>query len=762
MKRIFLIIFTASVIFVGCSRQQDKIKAYNKGLHIVPLPNQIAENEGVFELDENTALVTEGKGADRAGNYFRNKIGNSAGFELQDRRDASRNKIILKIDPENVMGEEGYTMKVTPESITIMSTSPKGLFYGVQTLLQLLPAEVESASLVKDIAWQVPCVEIKDKPRFKWRGMHLDVCRHFFPVDFIKKQLDIMAMYKLNTFHWHLTEDQGWRIEIKKYPKLTEIGSVRIDEGQEYGGYYSQEQVKEIVEYAADRFINVVPEIEMPGHSLGALAAYPEYYCTGGPFKVRNVWGVEPDIYCAGNEATFAFLEDVIKEVVQLFPYEYFHIGGDEAPKVRWKACPKCQKRIKDEGLHDEHELQSYFVQRVEKILLKHGKKMIGWDEILEGGLAPTATVMSWRGEKGGIEAASQGHDVVMTPGNWVYLDHYQGSQKVEPVAIGGYTILKESYGYEPVPKELDKEKMKHVLGTQGNVWSEYMYSPELAEYFIYPRIIALAEVNWTLPEKKEFNDFLNRMNNQFVRLDEHDINYHIPLPEGPVNTVSFIDSAVLEFSVTRPVAMHYTLDGSEPTLESDLYEKPLIFHKSGILKIRTALETGKMSTVRTIRVLKQKPFGAVTVEDVKPGLNLKIARGEIYSVSGIEGLKDWTDLEAVDLKQVNGMFNYKEPSVGIFSGYFDAPDDDVYEFSTDMDEFHIAGELLISNDGEVKRHSRNDASIALKKGLHPVTLVFINNIVGGWPASWNGFRISYKRNGQSGVVRLKPEDFMH
>lgn len=761
MTRYILITLMATLLLAGCGTgRHAEVKEYNRGINIVPKPYKITETPGVFELNDKTALQLKGDGAEKAANYLKRKIKTAAGFELNE--GAAGKGIVLTVNADSTMGEEGYSLIVTPETVTIASSAPRGLFYGVQTLLQLLPAEIESSSRVEGVSWTVPCVEIQDKPRFKWRGMHLDVCRHFFPVEFIKKQLDIMAMYKLNTFHWHLTEDQGWRIEIKKYPKLTEIGSKRIDEGREYKGFYTQEQIREIVQYAADRYINVVPEIEMPGHSLAALAAYPEYSCTGGPFKVRNVWGVEPDIYCAGNDATFAFLEDIIKEVVQLFPYKYFHIGGDEAPKARWKECAKCQKRIKDEGLHSEHELQSWFVQRIEKVLLKHGKKMIGWDEILEGGLAPSATVMSWRGEKGGIEAASQGHDVVMTPGNWVYLDHYQGSNKVEPVAIGGYTILEESYGYEPVPEELDKEKQKHILGTQGNVWTEYMYSPELAEYRIYPRIIALAEVNWTVKEKKDFTDFLKRMNNQFVRLDGHGINYHVPLPEGPVNTVAFTDSAVLRFATTRPVAMHYTLDGSEPGPGTERYEKPLVFHETTTVKIRTVPEAGKMSKVRSIRVLRQKPKKAVTVDSTKSGLSLRIAKGEIYSVKEIGKLKDWTDYQVDEMKQANGLFSYKDPSVGIYTGYFVAPEDDVYEFSTNMDEFYIDGDLLISNDGEVKRFSRNDASVVLKKGLHPVKLVFINNVVGGWPSAWNGFNIRYKTKNENKVIKLGPGDFVH
>ncbi len=762
MKHFVWLTFILPILILSCKNQVVEPKPKPREIHMVPLPNQVQMLDGTFELNDKTSLYANGAHTEQVARYLRKKISQSTGFALPSTGKPAGNTIILQIDSTETSGEEGYSLKVTPDRVVIKSVSPRGLFYGVQTLLQLLPPEVESPSKVENINWEIPAVKIVDQPRFKWRGMHLDVCRHFFPVDFIKKQLDLMAMYKLNTFHWHLTEDQGWRIEIKKYPELTRTGAYRIDEGKRYGGYYTQDEIKEIVDYAAERFINVVPEIEMPGHSLAALASYPELSCTGGPFKVRNYWGVEPNIYCAGNDKVFEFLEDVIEEVVDLFPYRYFHIGGDEAPKTKWEQCPKCQQRIKEEGLKDEHELQSYFIKRVEKILLKHGRQLVGWDEILEGGLAPSATVMSWRGEKGGIEAAAQGHDVVMTPGNWVYLDHYQGSPKVEPVAIGGYTLLKESYEYEPVPAELPPGKQKHILGTQGNVWTEYMYTPPRAEYSIYPRIIALAEVNWTQPAHKNFDDFLKRMNNQFVRLDLHDVNYHIPLPEGPENTYAFTNEAELAFGTTRPVTMYYTLDGSEPGPESPVYNQPLTLDRSATLKIRTALPTGKMSMVRNIRVLKQQPLEPVEIENKTPGLNMSVAEGEIYSTADLNSLKNWKEYDLKDAKQFRKMFDLKHPSAAIMTGWFYAPQDGIYRFSTEMDEFHIGGKLLISNDGEVKKFSRNDASVALKKGYYPVKIIFINNIVGGWPSIWNGFALRYKIRGTRDYVKLHPGDFVH
>ncbi len=760
MKKITGLLFFLIMVF-GCNKNVE-VKEYNKGINIVPYPALLTKQDGVFSLDKKTTILSNSESAEKVSVYFQDKISSSTGINLKQTNSASENYISFNVDNTSELAEEAYTLTVTTGSIEVNAATEQGLYYGMQTLLQLLPAEIESTVKVAGISLNIPCVTIKDEPRFPWRAMHLDVCRHYFPVDFIKKQLDVMAMYKMNTFHWHLTEDQGWRIEIKKYPKLTELGSKRLDEGKEYGGYYTQEQVKEVVEYAAERHITIVPEIELPGHSLAALTAYPEYSCTGGPFKVRNIWGVEPDIYCAGKEETFEFIEDVIDEVCQLFPGEYFHVGGDEAPKDRWEECDDCQRRMKEEGLKNEHELQSYFIKRVEKMLLARDKKMIGWDEILEGGLAESAAVMSWRGEEGGIAASSMGHDVVMTPSNWLYLDNYQGSSKVEPVAIGGYTVLEETYSYDPVPTKISDDKKHHILGLQGNVWSEYMYTPEIAEYRIYPRIIAVAEIGWTPLENKDFQNFLERMDNQFVRLDMHNINYHIPLPEGPIDNIAIIDSKELEFTTTRPLKMYYTLDGTEPDANSTEYTGPIKVDGDATIKIRTALATGKLSNVRTINVVKQVPTEAVDVAPQNSGLKVKIGLGEYFSVKNISEIEDWEKKAVKDFETANSLFDVKVPSVGIFEGYLEIPEDGVYQFSSDMDEFYIADTLLISNDGEVKRFSRNDASIALKKGYHPVKIVFLNNVYGGWPQTYNGVHLKYKKDGEKEFTELKPEAFVY
>ena len=434
---------------------------------------------------------------------------------------------LMKVAYDTLVPDEYYTLVVHSGGIDIEAPSDEGLFRGSRTLIQLLEQGEKTGS--------IPCLSIIDYPRFPWRGMHLDPCRHFWSVEFTKKYIDLLARYKMNTFHWHLTDDQGWRIEIKQYPKLTEVGgwrsgsqvgpySRREYDSIPYGGFYTQEQIREVMAYAAARHITVVPEIEMPGHALAALAAYPELGCMGGPYEVQKGWGVFQEVFCP-TDSTIHFLENVLSEVMDLFPSELIHIGGDECPKESWKKCPRCQSRMKAEGLKDEHELQSYFIQRMEKFVNSKGRKIIGWDEILEGGLAPNAAVMSWRGTEGGVAAAKQKHNVVMSPGSHCYFDHYQGDPANEPLAIGGHTTVQKVYSYEPVPKELTAEEGTYILGAQGNVWSEYILTPEHVEYMAVPRMLALAEVLWTPKEKRDEADFVQRLEKEFPRLDALKVN---------------------------------------------------------------------------------------------------------------------------------------------------------------------------------------------------------------------------------------------
>jgi hexosaminidase len=507
---------------------------------IIPKPSGIIPSAGTFTLSGAVAIYTNSKAYPEA-LYLQSYLESSYGLKLLLKtHDVSLNTVTTKTQAiyleadnsaENKQNQdEGYKLEIGTGTIKISSHDPAGIFYGIQSLIQLIPA---NASL------EIPCATISDKPSYSWRGMHLDCCRHFFTKAEVKKYIDYLAFYKLNTFHWHLTDDQGWRIEIKKYPKLTTIASQRkqtlvgrpgkdnVYDGKPYGGFYSQEDIKEIVAYAGTRHITIVPEIEMPGHALAALAAYPELSCKGGSFDVGDTWGVYDDVFCAGKEQTFVFMENVLSEVCALFPGKFIHVGGDECPKERWKTCPQCQARIKKENLKDEHALQSYFITRIEKFVNEKGKQIIGWDEILEGGLAPNAAVMSWQGTEGGILAAKQKHFAVMTPGKPCYFDHYQvKDHSNEPLAIGGFNPLDSVYHYKPAPAVLSADEKQYILGAQGNVWTEYMPDFKQVEYMSLPRMAALAEALWTPIDLKNYSEFISRLTINAKLLDKMKVNY--------------------------------------------------------------------------------------------------------------------------------------------------------------------------------------------------------------------------------------------
>ena len=487
MRYIFLLIW----LLFACS--EPKIQQVN----LIPKPQSITLNEGVFLLGSSTGINIDSVFLVDA-KYLKNLI------KLPLKGNA--NSIILK--QKKGLGEEEFFMNISVKELKIEATTSAGMMRGIQTLRQLLPITNGI------IDTKIPCLKIHDFPRFSWRGMLLDCCRHFMKKEFIIRYIDLLAYHKMNVLHWHLTEDQGWRIEIDKYPRLTEIGSFRTEkDGSKYGGFYTKEEIKEILAYAKERHITVVPEIEFPGHSVAAISSYPHLSCTGDSIKVGTEWGVYKDIYCAGNDTVFGFMEDVLAEVIELFPSRYIHIGGDEAPKYRWENCRKCQKRIKEEKLHDEHELQSYFIKRIEKFLNENGRQLIGWDEILEGGLAPSATVQSWRGEEGGIAAAKSGHDAIMSPTSHCYFDYGLDA-----------TDLKEVYHYEPIPAELTLEEAKHILGGECNMWSERA-PQELVDSKVFPRILAMSEVLWSSSEK-DYENFYSRVQKHYTKLDALGVKY--------------------------------------------------------------------------------------------------------------------------------------------------------------------------------------------------------------------------------------------
>lgn len=507
-------------------------------LNVIPLPAEIHPGSDLFSISFDTGILYSEK-AKRMADYLAGLLRPATGYPLLiehlDQREYFENPIILVIDPDSNLLSESYSLSIRSEKIEFLSKTEAGIFYGLQTLRQLLSVKIESNEPVPGFEWKVPCLEILDQPAFSWRGLHLDVSRHMYPVEFLKKFLDLMALHKLNVFHWHLTDDQGWRIEIQKYPRLVEVGAYREStpyphdrgkaDNQPYGGFYTQDEVRELVSYASERNISIVPEIEMPGHALAALASYPEYGCAGEAYKVGSSWGMKDEVFCVGNDKLYPFLEDILDEVIELFPGEFIHIGGDECPKINWKACPKCQKKIEREGLKDEFELQSYFIKRIGRFINSKGKRIIGWDETLEGGLADNAAVMSWRGIEGGISAALRSHDVVMTPNTHCYFDYYQTLEyDTEPPALGGYISLEKVYEFDPYDG-IPLDKQKYILGGQGNIWTEFMPTSKQVEYMAFPRASALAEVLWSGPGK-DFISFSERIKNHIKRLKSMGVNY--------------------------------------------------------------------------------------------------------------------------------------------------------------------------------------------------------------------------------------------
>lgn len=562
-----------SLLLGGLALFVSTVLPAQQPVNIIPKPNSVQAKAGEFVLSSSTVISYDNADSKRMAELFQAYLNTQYGISLKTAEKKSGRNVIRFVSSAKG-NEEAYQLEVSPQNIEVSGVNA-GLFYGYQSLVQLLP--LSGADI------RVGAVSITDEPRFAYRGLHLDVGRHMFPVSFIKKYIDILSSYKLNVFHWHLTEDQGWRLEIKKYPKLAEVGGFRKQtlignykrdgdyDHTPYGGFYTQEEAREVVAYAKERFVTVIPEIEMPGHALAALQAYPELGCTGGPYDAAQTWGVFDQVFCAGKDQTFEFLQNVLDEVIDIFPSAYIHIGGDECPKAEWKKCPHCQKRIKDHNLKDEHELQSYFIQRIEKYVNSKGRRIIGWDEILEGGLAPNATVMSWRGDAGGIAAASQGHDVIMTPNSYgLYLDHKQGPDRNrEPLSIGGYSTMEKIYGSDPVPQQLEESRRKHIKGVQGNVWTEYIETPNKVEFTIYPRILALSEIAWTNPANKNWKEFSEvRTARALARVDQTANRYRVPEVYGLKDTVIYASEYVIRG--LKPSVeggkIYYTLDDYDPS----------------------------------------------------------------------------------------------------------------------------------------------------------------------------------------------------
>ena len=671
----------AGLLMTACSNQPTTIANYE----VVPMPLEINTTQQASFLLKSGVTVYYPVGNEkmqRNAEFLASYVKAQTGIELQVQAgEGGKGGIVLQLGLAND-NPEAYQLKVDASQVVISSPSEAGVFYGIQTLRKAV--DVAEGSNV-----ELPAVEINDQPRFGYRGMMLDVGRHFFSMDEIKTYIDMMALHNINRFHWHLSEDQGWRIEIKKYPKLTEIGSMRKEtvighnsgkyDGKPYGGFYTQEQAKEIVAYAAERYITVIPEIDLPGHMQAALAAYPELGCTGGPYEVWTQWGVSDNVLCAGNDQTIQFIKDVLAEIVEIFPSEYIHVGGDECPKDKWKTCPKCQARIKALGLKSdnkhtkEERLQSYVIHEAEEFLNSKGRKMIGWDETLEGGLAPNATVMSWRGEAGGIEAAKQHHDVVMTPNTYLYFDYYQSKDtETEPMAIGGYLPMERVYSYEPMPKSLSPEEQKYIVGVQANLWTEYIPDFKQVQYMVLPRMAALCESQWCAPEKKNYEAFLQRVSRLIDIYAKNGWNYATHIFDVMLDLKPNTETGTLD-AVARTIdnaPIYYTLDGSEPTTASEKYtdvikiDKPctlrtVAIRPSGSSKITNDEISFSKSSMKPITMLqpinKQYEFSGATVlvDGMTGNMNYKTGRWIAFYTNDLEAvidLKEATEISSMTL----------------------------------------------------------------------------------------------------------------
>ena len=653
MKKLLLPL-AVSICLCSCNPQQSQIS-------IVPCPNHLEAGRGVFDI-KNQPVVCDNRADGRTQQTV-------AGFAAQLATVSGGTNPVtaagempasgIRFVVDESLPAEGYKMNITKSGLEVRAAQFPGFFYALQSLKQMLPAAVYGSEPVPGLAWEVPCVSIEDAPRFAYRGMHLDVARHFFPVDEVKRYLDVMAIHKLNTLHWHLTDDQGWRIEIRRYPKLTTVGSIRkatvvrkewgTYDNTPYGGFYTQDEIRDVVKYAADRGITVIPEIDLPGHMLAALTAYPELGCTGGPYEVWGRWGVADDVLCPGREKTFDFLEGVLTEVMELFPSEYIHIGGDECPKVRWEKCPRCQARIRKLGLKSdgehtaEHYLQSYVTERIGKFLADHGRRIIGWDEILEGKAPSDAVVMSWRGSEGGIAAAKLGHDVIMTPNSHFYFDYYQSlDTDAEPFGIGGYVPMEQVYSYDPAFPELTPGQQGHILGVQANLWTEYILSGKHLEYMLLPRLAALSEVQWCQPEVKDWDRFVGsfRMDKIYSQMG-YEFAKHIFGVTASYAVDPDKGGVVMTLVTQGDAPIHYTLDGSDPTASSPRYKAPVVIGESCTFKAAVLREnmqtpvysrefdfnkaTGRRITLNTAPTLKYTYDGASLLVDGYRG-------GPVYS----------------------------------------------------------------------------------------------------------------------------------
>lgn len=738
MKKI-IILLSAALLASACQ------KGITDSISVIPYPNEVEIMNGSLKVagaDLHYAPELE-QAAKEAVCDFAQQLSLTTGKESSATEGSSTKGFVFKYNPE--LEKEAYRLSITRKAAIVEASALNGVIYAIQTIKQMLPAEVFGKTAAPDAAWKLQCAEINDAPRFGYRGMHMDVSRHFFDIDAVKRYLDIMEVHKLNTLHWHLTDDQGWRIEIKKYPKLTEVGSIRkktvighIHTSKEYdhtpygeGMWFSQDQIREVIAYAASKGITVIPEIDLPGHMLAALTAYPELGCTGGPYDVWGDWGISDEVLCVGKESTMKFLEDVLAEVCELFPAEYVHIGGDECPKVRWEKCPHCQAKIKQLGLKDddkhkaEHYLQSYVTARMEKFLASKGKKLIGWDEILEGEVAPNATIMSWRGVAGGLEAVRLGHDAIMTPNTYYYLDYYQTLDKEnEPLAIGGYLPVEKCYSYEPTTEDMTDEDIAHILGVQANLWTEYIATESHLHYMLLPRMAALSEVQWCNKERKDWERFFESADEICTIYDVMGYNYatHIFDTKGEVSINKEEGRVEVSLDAQGDAPIRYTLDGSDPDDNSPLYEGPIAIPGTCQLKARTA-RPGMNSRIFTKTFAAHKAMGRKVIADSKAHPRYTFNYPDNLT-DGIRGVDNYASGEWVGIKgqpfdvviEMDGAVKYSSVNIGTFvvkGDWVFNPTEITVEVSKDGSEYQTVANETYEVFGQNNPDGRYDYKLA-------------------------------------------------
>lgn len=751
MKTLFLSMLTLCYFLPGVAQLKTG------DITVIPEPLLLNPMPGSFVVNEQSAIQYSGKGGEKTAAFLNEYLQRNYHFKLSATPATTTGQAtqsIIKIVEAPTSKPEGYILEVNTGRVYLQGDAP-GLFYGLQTLIQLFPVN-KNLTPATDTTKQnpyngsihLPGVKIQDYPRFAYRGMMLDVSRHFFPPAAIKQFIDMMVLYKFNRFHWHLTDDQGWRIEIKKYPRLQEVAAIRKEtivghhrrsttyDGKPYGGYYTQEEVRDIVKYAADRHITIIPEIEMPGHSQAVLTAYPSFGNTKGPYEVRTTWGISKDVLNPVNDSVFTFMQDVLTEVIDLFPSQYIHIGGDECLKDRWKESAEVQRMIRRLGLKDEHALQSYFIQRMEKFVNSKGRSIIGWDEILEGGLAANATVMSWRGEEGGIAAAKQQHNVIMSPNTYLYFDYTQGQPSTEPLNAAAYLPLKTAYNYEPLPPSLTPAEQRYIKGVQGNIWTEFIPDQPMLDYMVWPRALALSEIAWAQPAKKNYNRFLQKLPLELARMNYAGINFRIPEPAGLESKV--VTTSNHTVTLKPPVKgsmIYYTTDGSQPGVRSTPYSKPFTINipENGTATVQciVVLPSGRISPLYSATYVHKPFLPAITTKQGTKGIRFSLVKTPPANARQLPAKGDSTGtLPAIDIRPIPS----KEFGI-TFTGLLKVPADDLYEFHLNTDDgaiFYIDDQIVVDNDGP---HDLQDRSgfLPLRKGLHRIEVQYFNTGTGAW-----------------------------